>query len=162
MFWVELLAGINWAWTLHGNFDWVSNMKMDCCCYFRFCWVAWKEWHSWLDLLWKRLGFDYWVSVSFDPHYTGVSLFFCTRHRSKHSGLLIQNTLWECTFLALHLSHPGGLILLAGSETQPRLLVSPAYSLPLACWKQSSGVILCLRYTEQVLHLASPFPEVLV
>lgn len=114
---------------LHGNLDWVSNMKMDCSRYFRFCWVAWKEWHSWLDLLWKRLGFDYWVRVSLDPCYTGVSLFFCTRHHSKHSGLLLQNTLWECMFLALHLSHPG-LILLAGSETQPWLLLSPAYSLP--------------------------------
>lgn len=61
---------------------------------------------------------------------------------------------------ALHLTHPGGLICLSGSETQPWLLVSPAYNhLPCCLPKNNPLESVCAWGTKSrfiVLPLSLP------
>lgn len=83
---LKLLAGVNWAWTLYRNFDWVSSMKMEHSHYFRFCWIVWNEGHSWL-LREECPAFDYWERISLYLCYIGVSSFFCSWHYERHWGL---------------------------------------------------------------------------
>lgn len=65
---------------------------------------------------------------------------------------------------ALHLTHPGGLIFLSGSGTQPWLLVSPAYNhLPLCLPKINPLESLCAQGTKsRFIVLPRPLPRYLI
>lgn len=158
--WLEL----NWAWTLHRNFDWVSSMEMDRSCYFRFCWVCILERRTFLTGLFMNecLAFGYWVSVNLETHYTGLSLFFCSR-RHRRCGLARSKYFVGVHSLALNLSHPGGLFFAGCVKNITVAFLCLLLTIcRIPCWKQSSGVTLCLGYKEQALCLACPFPEILV